>query len=176
MAAKKINEPKAPSIIKAEDIQNAAIKPNDLIETTSVTSGELIMIGGKTRRLYRWKDYGDTAYVEYQDLLAEKYNSSSKYLYDPLFVINSTEVVEQPDFKKVAELYEHVLSADEVEKMFSLDLPSLEKTLKGLPKGLRNSVKAIAAQKIIDGSLDSINKIKAIDSILGSDLFTSYIG
>lgn len=176
MAAKKINEPKAPSIIKAEDVQNAAIKPNDLIETTSVTSGELIMIGGKTRRLYRWKDYGDTAYVEYQDLLAEKYNSSSKYLYDPLFVINSMEVVEQPDFKKVAELYEHVLSADEVEKMFSLDLPSLEKTLKGLPKGLRNSVKAIAAQKIIDGSLDSINKIKAIDSILGSDLFTSYIG
>lgn len=173
MAPKKTNTPK---IIRAEDIQNAAIKPNDLIETSSVAAGEMIMIGGKTRRLYRWKDYGDTAYVEYQDLLAEKYNPSSRYLYDPLLIINSQEVLDQPDFEKVAELYKSVLSTEEIDGMFSLDLPSFERTLKGLPKGLRNSVKAIAAQKIIDGNLDSINKIKAIDKILGSDLFTSYVG
>lgn len=176
MAAKRTTEPKAPTIIKAEDMNNAAIKPNDLIEVTSVTAGELILIGGKTRRVYKWKDYGDVAYVEYQDLLAEKYNSSSKYLYDPLFVIDSPEVLDQLEFKKIKELYENVLTTEEMNKLFSLDLPSFEKTLKGLPKGLRNSVKAIAAGKILDGSLDSINKIKAIDKILGSDLFTSYIG
>lgn len=173
MAVKKTNTPK---IIRAEDIQNAAIKPNDLIETSSVTAGDLVLIGGKTRRMYRWRAYGDTAYVEYQDLLAEMYNHSSKYLYDPLFIINSQEVLDQPEFAKVAELYEHVLSTDELDKLFSLDLPSFERTLKGLPKGLRNSVKAIAAQKIIDGSFDSLNKIKVLDKVLGSDLLTSYIG
>ena len=73
-------------------------------------------------------------------------------------------------------MYEHVLSTDELDKLFSLDLPSFERTLKGLPKGLRNSVKAIAAQKIIDGSFDSLNKIKVLDKVLGSDLLTSYIG
>ena len=91
MAVKKTNTPK---IIRAEDIQNAAIKPNDLIETSSVTAGDLVLIGGKTRRMYRWRAYGDTAYVEYQDLLAEMYNHSSKYLYDPLFIINSQEVLD----------------------------------------------------------------------------------
>lgn len=177
MAGKKISEPKATrGIIKAEDINNADIKPNDLIEVSSVTAGELVLIGGKTRRVYKWKDYGDIAYVEYQDLLAEKYNSSSRYLYDPLFVINSSEVIEQPDWSKVAKLYEHVLSTDDINKLFSLDGATFERTLKGLPKGLRNSVKTIAASKILDGSLDSISKIKAIDEILGSDLFNSYIG
>ena len=173
MATKKTS---APKIIRAEEINTASIKPNDMVEVTSVTAGELILIGGKTRRLYRWKDYGDTAYVEYQNLLAEKYSSSSKYLYDPLFIINSSEVLEQPGFEKLNELYQHVISAEEIDKIFSLDLPSFEKTLKGLPKGLRNSMKAIAAGKVLDGSLDSISKIKAIDSILGSDLFNSYIG
>lgn len=175
MAARKTSEPKK-GIIRAEEMNSANIKPNDLIEVSSVTAGELVLIGGKTRRLYKWRDYGDKAYVEYQDLLAEKYNSSSKYLYDPLFIINSSEVLEQPEWANVAKLYDSVLSADEIEKMFSLDLPSFERTLKGLPKGLKNSVKAISAQKVIDGSLDSISKIKAIDSALGTDLFNSYIG
>ena len=174
MAARKTSAES--KIIRAEDINTASIKPNDLIEVTSVTTGELILIGGKTRRLYRWKNYGDAEYVEYQDLLAEKYNSSSRYLYDPLIVINSTEVTDQPDWKKVRELYDSVLSAEEMDKLFSLDLASFERTLKSLPKGLRNSVKAKAASKILDGSLDSINKIKKIDEILGSDLFGSYIG
>lgn len=173
MAGKKTSETK---IIRADSLKEDSIKPNDLIETSSVTAGELVMIGRKTRRMYRWKDYGDTAYVEYQDLVAECYSATSRYLFDPLFVINSSEVIEQPLFKKVADLYKNVLSAEEIDKLFNLDLPSFEKTLQRLPKGLRNSVKAIAADKIMNGSLDSINKIKAIDSILGSDLFNSYIG
>lgn len=174
MAAKKTGT--EPKIIRAESMNPAAIKPNDLVEVSSVTVGELILIGGKTRRVYRWKNYGDVEYVEYQDLLAEKYNSSSKYLYDPLFVINSSEVTDQPEWAKVKALYDAVLSVEEMDKLFSLDIPSFERTLKELPKGLRNSVKSKAAEKILDGSLDSINKIKAIDKILGSDLFTSYIG
>lgn len=173
MATKKTNESK---IIRAAELENASIKPNDMIEVSSVTAGELIMIGRKSRRLYRWKDYGDIAYVEYQDLIAEKFSGTSKYLYDPLFIINSPEVLEQQEFKAVADLYNNVLSTKDIDKLFALDLPSFERSLKGLPKGLKNSVKSIAAKKILDGSLDSINKIKAIDSILGSDLFNSYIG
>jgi len=172
MAAKKTNESK---IIRAEDAVNASIKPNDLVETTSATAGELLMIGRKSHRLYRWKDYNDIQYVEYQDLQAENFSTTSRYLFDPLIIINSEEVLAQKEFQKVAALYETAISSEEMDKLFSLDLPSFEKTLKGLPKGLRNSVKTIAAGKVIDGSLDSINKIKAIDKILGSDLFNSYI-
>lgn len=172
MAARKTNESK---IIRAEDAANVSIKPNDLVETTSVTAGELIMIGRKSHRLYRWKDYKDIQYVEYQDLQAECFSATSKYLFDPLIIINSEEVLAQKEFQKVAKLYETVISSEEMDKLFSADLTTFEKTLKTLPKGLQNSVKTIAAGKILDGSLDSINKIKAIDKILGSDLFNSYV-
>ena len=48
--------------------------PTDLVNCTSVTAGELIMIGKKSGNLYRWTDCGDTQEVEYQDLKSEKLN------------------------------------------------------------------------------------------------------
>ena len=42
--------------------------------------------------------------------------------------------------------------------------------LKNAPKGVQQAVKNIAGEKIMDGSLDSLAKIKAIDEILGTDL------
>ena len=44
--------------------------PTDVIECRSVTGGELILVGDKTKLHYNWADFGDTAYVEYQDLQA----------------------------------------------------------------------------------------------------------
>ena len=41
--------------------------PEDFIECRSVTGGELILVGAKSKLQYTWADYGDTAYVEYQD-------------------------------------------------------------------------------------------------------------
>ena len=38
-------------------------------------------------------------------------------------------------------------------------------------KEIKDAVKAIAVDKINDGSLDSIQKIKIIDEVLGTDLY-----
>lgn len=151
-------------------------QPNDEISTTSVTAGELIMIGRKTGTLYRWADYGDTEMVEYQDLRAEKYNSKSRYMYDPLFVIDDEDVLESPEFKNVVEVYNNILSVEDIDNVFNLDAMSFKRTLETLPKGLKNTMKVLAVTKIQDGTLDSIQKIKIIDSVLGTDLFNSYLG
>ena len=149
---------------------------NDEINCTSVTSGELIMIGAKTHNLYRWMDYGDTQAVEYQDLRAEKFNAKSRYIYDPLFVISDEDLLATPEFAAVKDRYNNMLSVDDVYKIFSLDTVSFRKTLESLPVGLRNSVKSIAVTKIEDGTFDSIQKIKIMDEILQTDLFNSYLG
>lgn len=164
----KVDEP----IIKQEK------KKYDLDEeimTTSCTAGQLIMIGRKTGRFYTWENYGDQTPVEYQDLKAEQYISGSPYIYSPLFIIEDEEFIALPENKKIADVYSNILSVEEIDKLFSLDNISFERTVKKLPKGIQNSLKAIAAQKVQNGSLDSITKIKALDSILGTDLFNCYI-
>ena len=70
------------------------------------------------------------------------------------------------DFK---ELYDGIIEVD-VEEMFNLPLTQFKSKLKKAPKGVQQAVKDIAGEKILNGSLDSLKKIKAIDEILGTDL------
>ena len=82
---------------------------------------------------------------------------------------------EAKENKKIADVYAHILKAEDIDNLFGLDNISFERTVNKLPKGIKNSLKAIAAQRIQDGTLDSVNKIKALDKILGTDLFNCYI-
>lgn len=171
-----IIEDKKTETIKVEPVPTyKEFVPHELINTTSVTAGEMLMIGAKTKTIYRWADIGDTCEVEFQDLKAEKYNTKSRYIYDPLFVIENEDVLALPEFKKVAEVYQNMLSVEDVENIFNLDAMSFKRTIENLPKGLKNTIKVMAVTKIEDGSLDSIQKIKIIDSVLGTDLFNSYL-
>ena len=68
--------------------------PTDTIECRSVTGGELILIGDKTKLHYNWADFGDTAYVEYQDLQALQ-SRRSGFLTHPRFIIEDDNLVDQ---------------------------------------------------------------------------------
>ena len=141
--------------------------PDDLITCRSITFGELLLTGPKSKLLYSWANYDDTTEVEYQDLQALK-STKSSYLYRPRFIIEDEELCEQwsKDFK---ELYEGIIEVD-VDDMFKLPLNQFKSRLKKAPKGVQQAVKDIAGEKIMNGSLDSIKKIQAIDEILGTDL------
>ena len=117
--------------------------------------------------LYSWANYGDVTEVEFQDLQALK-STKSSYLYRPRFIIEDEELIEQwsKDFK---ELYDGIIEVD-VEEMFNLPLTQFKSKLKKAPKRVQQAVKDIAGEKILNGSLDSLKKIKAIDEILGTDL------
>lgn len=141
--------------------------PDEPISCRSITFGELLLTGPKSKLLYSWANYDDTTEVEYQDLQALK-STRSSYLYRPRFIIEDEELVEQwnKDFK---ELYDGVIEVD-VEEMLKLPINQFKARLKKAPKGVQQAVKDIAGEKIMNGSLDSIKKIKAIDEILGTDL------
>lgn len=160
---------------EAKVVTKKTYEAMDEINCTSLTNGELILIGKKSGNVYRWVNYGDTTPIEYQDLKAEKLNRLSKYIYDPLFIIDDEELLSTSEFANIAEFYNTVLSVDEIDNFFELDNISFRRTLEALPVGLRNTIKSIAVTKIMDGSLDSIKKIKDIDEVLGTDLFNSYL-
>lgn len=141
--------------------------PDDMISCRSITYGELLLTGKKSKLLYSWANYGDTTEVEYQDLQALK-STRSSYLFKPRFVIEDEELVEQWG-KDFGEMYQNVVDVD-VEDLLRLPANQFKSKLKKAPKGVQQAVKNIAGEKILNGSLDSLAKIKAIDEVLGTDL------
>lgn len=141
--------------------------PDDMIACRSVTFGELLLTGTKSKLLYSWANYGDITEVEFQDLQALR-STRSSYLFKPRFVIEDEELVEQWS-KELGEMYKGIVTVD-VDDLFKLPLAQFKSKLKKAPKGIQQAVKNIAGEKILNGSLDSLAKIKAIDEILGTDL------
>lgn len=141
--------------------------PGDMITCRSVTYGELLLTGTKSKLLYSWANYNDTTEVEFQDLQALK-STKSSYLFKPRFVIEDEELVEQWK-KDLGDMYKNITDMD-VEDLFKLPVGQFKSKLKKAPNGVQQAVKNIAGEKILNGSLDSLTKIKAIDEILGTDL------
>ena len=141
--------------------------PDDQIPCRSITYGELLLTGVKSKLLYSWSNYNDITYVEFQDLQALR-STHSSYLYRPRIVIEDEELVEQWG-KDFSDLYDSIVSVD-VEDLFKLPVGKFKTALKKAPKGVQQAVKNIAGEKILNGSLDSLTKIKAIDEVLGTDL------
>ena len=171
MASKKANV--ADEMVTSEDVVKETVKtprkyaPDDKITCRSLTYGELLLTGAKTKLLYSWSNYNDTTEVDYQDLQALK-STKSSYLYRPRFIIEDEELVAQWG-KEFVDMYKNVVDVD-VEDMFKLPLAQFKAKLKKAPRGVQQAVKNIAGEKILNGSLDSLAKIKAIDEILGTDL------
>lgn len=164
-------------IVEAEEVKQESKKapakaprkyaPDELVTCRSLTYGELLLTGTKSKLLYSWANYGDTTEVEFQDLQALK-STRSSYLFKPRFVIEDEELVEQWS-KDLGDMYKTIVEVD-VEDLFKLPLNQFKSKLKKAPKGVQQAVKNIAGEKILNGSLDSLAKIKAIDDILGTDL------
>lgn len=144
-------------------------KATDLIPVRSITQGELLMAGKKSGILYRWSAYGDITEVEYQDLYTLK-SSRSGFVMKPRFVIEDEELLAQPQWKEIKAVYDSMFTVADIDSVFKMTAQQLRKNLPQMPEGFIKAILIEAANRIESGSLDSINKIKAIDDVCGSDL------
>lgn len=149
--------------------QNKKFAAGDLITCRSVTNGKLVLAGAKSKLNYTWANYGDPTEVEFQDLQA-LYSTKSKFIFAPLFIIEDEDLVE--NWKSaIGSLYDKLYTAD-FEAMFKLTPAQLKSKLKALPDGIKDSVKSMAAEKINNGELDSVARIKVIDEVFGTEFIT----
>lgn len=134
----------------------------------SVTPGWL-GVPGKSGMYYVFANYGDEAEIEYGDLFALK-NRHSSYIYDPLFVIEDEDLLENPRWKDVADFYsDKVYGMDDIDEVLNKSYTYFKSTLESLPKGLQKAITVEVAKRIEDGSFDSIKKIKIIDEVCHTD-------
>ena len=146
--------------------------PNDLIECRSVTGGELILIGDKSRLQYTWADYGDTTWVEYQDLQALQ-SRRSGFLVKPRFIIEDEDLVEQWG-SMLKPIYDKI-NTQTIEDFFELPLNKFKAQLKIMPEGLKDAIKTKAVQMIQDEELYDIRKVREIDVAWGTDFVEMFM-
>lgn len=146
--------------------------PSDLVECRSVTGGELILIGDKSKLQYTWADYGDTAWVEYQDLQALQ-SRRSGFLVKPRFIIEDEDLVEQWG-SMLKPIYDKI-NAQTIEDFFELPLNKFKAQLQIMPEGLKDAIKTKAVQMIQDGELYDIRKVREIDAAWGTDFVEMFM-
>lgn len=146
--------------------------PGDTIECRSVTGGELILVGPKTHLKYSWSDYGDTAWVEYQDLHALQ-SRKSNFLIKPRFIIEDDELVGQWG-AMLKPIYNKVTNKT-IEDLFDLPLNKFKAQLNVMPDGLKDAVKTKAVQMIESEELYDIRKVREIDAAWGTDFVEMFM-
>lgn len=142
-------------------------KDSDKILCVSITVGGLNFVGDKSGDLYQWVNIGDVVGVEYRDLLSAV-RSHSIFVYEPRFVIQDEDFLAQHD--DILVRYGQLYTPQDIEEVLAMPASQLEKTLKKMPVGAQNAVRDLAVRKIASGELDSVQRVKVIDSFFGTEL------
>ena len=141
---------------------------DDLIPCRSITVGALYLDGIKSKNPYSWYDYGDITDVEYQDLAVMVRSKANGYIYGPLFVIEDDDFINE--FPMLKKFYDDQYTVKELEGVLKLPINDMRATIMNLPKGAKESLKNIASTQVVNGTLDSVKKIKALDELFGTEL------
>lgn len=168
------SEPKSKPITKYEEPekeveapQKRVFKDTDGIKCRSVISGGLYVEGMKTKMTYSWTDYGDVSEIEYRDLVAAV-RSKDKSVYEPRFIIEDKDFLEE--FPTLDKFYSERFTTKDIRAILNLPIDEMIEAIDKLPKGAVDSLKSIAAKQVASGELDSVKKIKALDTLFGTDL------
>lgn len=155
---------------KKEDPQEQKVyDQHDYILCRSVTPGKLFLTGKKSGMRYTWVNRGDVAEVEYGDLFAMK-NSRSPYLYKPRIIIEDEELLEQPRWKEIKELYDNNYYDVDIDEVLKVSTQNLRSVLTKLPEGLKRAVAMEVRKRVENGEFDSISRLKIIDEVCGTDI------
>lgn len=144
-------------------------EPDDLIPCRSMYAGTLLFTGEKTKITYEFSNMGDFRYVEYQDLLSALL-LRKKSLFAPYIVIEDDELLENVHWQEVKAVYDGLYTRQDLINLINLPAPRFAEEFKKLPSGFKSTIATMVSEMITEGTFDSMNKIKVIDEVCGTDL------
>lgn len=160
--AEEVQEAVEEKVVPTE--QPREFQKDDLIEVKSVFAGSCTLVGRRSGNVYVWETLGEIQYVEYQDLLAEITNRYSKYIYEPLLLIEDEDVINKNP--KLKDLYNAMIDVEDIEDSLLNDsVEELRSILITLPSGLKETVKSVASTLMQDGALYDVRKIRLLDDL-----------
>lgn len=144
-------------------------EPDDLIPCRSMYAGTLLFTGDKTKITYEFSNMGDFRYIEYQDLLSALLRRK-KSLFAPYIIIEDEELLNGVHWQDVKKVYDGLYDRQDLINLINLPTVRFNDEFRKLPSGYRRTIATMVGEMIADGTFDSMNKIKIIDEVCGTDL------
>lgn len=141
--------------------------PEDLIPCISITPGELFVEGQKSKNLYTFANIDDIVEIEFRDL---DYAARTKetIMFKPRYIVQDEDFIALHPV--LDEVYSALNSVQDLKDILKLAPAKMEKAITTLPCGAKDSIKTIATTMIDEGVLDSIQRVKVLDKIFGTEM------
>lgn len=152
-----------PEVVK----QKRTYSDDDKIPCTSITPGEYLFEGDKSKTVYSWMDAGVTEPMRYDDLTSA-IRTRKPCIFKPRVVIEDEEFLEY--YPELINLYDSLYSKDDLREILSLDADKMIDVIRQLPDGAKEAIKTLAVIGIDNGTLNDIRNIRALDQFFGTDM------
>lgn len=141
--------------------------PKELIPCVSITPGEMFYMGKKSEQLYTFATMDDVVEIEFRDL---DYAARTKeaMMFKPRFIVQDKDFVSL--YSELDNVYTNLHTVKDLKEILKMPSAQMEKTILKLPVGAQDSIKTIAATMVDNGTLDSIQRVKVIDKIFGTEM------
>lgn len=159
---------------KATTTESETVKPvkkkfaaTDLIPCVSITPGEMFYVGAKSKTLQTFADMDYVVEIEFRDLDYSA-RTNDPLMYRPRFIVQDPDFVAL--FPKLGEVYDSLYTNKDIREILKMQPKQMKKAILSLPEGAKDALKTIATTMIDEGKLDSINRIKVLDSIFNTNM------
>ena len=171
-AARKPSAPRKPAV-KREAVNDKPVtktrrtfQPDDFVTVRNGFQGKLVYKSSKTGEKYTFDGFGDEHEMEIQELKKAK-NDSKKFFANNWFLIDDPEVI---DYLGVREYYKDALTYEEFDKLADMTAEEIAERLSRVSEGQKMSVAHHAKKMVMDGKIDSMKAIAALEKGLGVTL------
>ena len=148
-------------------VEKKKFRDDDKIQCMSITAGKYVYVGDRSNDVYRWLSDGDVIDVRYSDLVAAV-RARKPIVFKPRVVIQDDDfIAEYPEIQK---LYDSMYSKEDLFAILQLAPEEMRRIIPQLPEGVKESLKTIAVKAIDDGRLDSVQRVRVLDQIFGTDM------
>ncbi len=157
--------------------ERLVLKDTDEVVVRSNVFGELIYINDRTGDQIVWENYGDEQVLSAKDIRDMKAKQQSFFKEGWISIIDSSCVnfdeytlKDVYDALQIGRYYAEDLVGFDLDTVFTLSEDALRKKVANMSNTVKRTVIIRANDKIKDGSLDSIKKVKLLEEVLGCEL------
>lgn len=144
------------------------IDMNQLITVKNGFQGRLVYVSPRTKERFVWDQFGDEQEIELRELRNAK--SSSKKFFSNNWFMFDDEFAWVIDYLGVKQFYKNAIKLDEFDEVFKQTPAKIKDSISKLSPGQKESISYRARQLVMDGAIDSLKSIAAIEESLGIEL------
>lgn len=163
----------ASDTIAKEEKKEQVIIPKDidtsqLIVVKNGFHGTLVYISSRTKEKFVWSGFGEEQEMELKELRAAK-NTSKAFFSNNWFMFDD-EYKWVVDYLGVRQYYENAVSIEEIDNIFDKTPATIEKLIGKMTNGQKSSLAYRARELVVNGEIDSLKTISALEKSLGIEL------